>query len=440
MKTEKQSRLLNIPFSPGAKKGGQSATATAEPAERSQGTALQSLAAELHQAALQGVFEYPRSWTLVARTASVLLVALAAFHLAMVAIPLLREGGAGAQSLLHWRMLGALIGAGAAMCAAAFISNLFQKIQVTPQGLGVMELTGWRRIPWKGVQALRVMEAGGQERYMVMIPFKGRTVPPTPAPMLRFMPILAGVSAGGECGIIITSHIVNFERLLQLIVSYMAQEAGQVVPTIEAYVDEHATMPLGQLLLSHDATLNRLTRSTENAADFNPYGLPVEQNDYDLPWTKVLVKQALIAAVPALMFLADITLRHAEKPVQTVQSVWVLAILALGVAELPFVAMLARTVGEMTVGGGQFTRTIWAHLELQAPRALLLVGGVALLGLGAPIGFALALWVVGICLTTYLITRFMMRLHHLRVHQALLTSVGALIYQAALLALYFGVR
>src|SRR5438552_16766609 len=40
---------------------------------------LQALAAELHQSATQGLFEYPRRWVQISRGAAVILVALAAF-------------------------------------------------------------------------------------------------------------------------------------------------------------------------------------------------------------------------------------------------------------------------------------------------------------------------------------------------------------------------
>jgi hypothetical protein len=409
-----------------------------EPRERPKASGLQSLAAELHQAALQGIFDYPRSWTLVARTTAAVLVALAVFHLAMVVIPLTRVSGSIVETIINWRVLGAAIGSGVALAAAALIANLFQKVQVTPEGLGIMEITGWRRIPWKQVQVLRVMEIAGQERYMVMIPFTGRTLPPSPAPALRIIQALAGAGTFKEQGVLLSSHMANFERLLQLIVSYMAQEAGQIIPTIEAYVDEHAVMPTGQILLGHEAAIARLARTVE--ADHNPYGMPVEQKEFDLPWDKILPRQALIAAAPVLMFLLDTMLRNGEKPVQAVQGLWALVILALGVAELPFVAVLTRTVGELTVGSGQFKRTVWAHLELQLPRAAFIIVGATLLGLGVPIGFALLAWILGIGATTLLVSLYVMRLHHLVVHQTLLATVGTFIFQAVVMVLYFGVR
>jgi hypothetical protein len=442
MKADGKSRLLQVPFSPGAKRDTKAPTTTltaeeeASETERSTASALQSLAAELHQAALKGEFDYPRTWLRVTQTISVVLVALGTFHLAMVLIPLLRNLTL-TEALLNWRMLGAVLGAGVAFALAGLVSNLFQRVQITPQGLGIMEVTGWRRIPWKQVEVLRVMEISG-DRYMVMVPFTGRTVPGTPAPALRLIPLLMGGSAKGERGVVFTSHIKDFERLLQLIVSYMAQEAGQVVPTIEAYVDEEAVMPVGQVLVGGEAAISRLT--LPNDANLDPYGMPLVQNDFDVPWMRVMSRQALIALAPALLFFVDVNLRHGEKAIQPVQWLWTALIFALGLVELPYVAMLARTVGELTVGGGQFKRTVWAHLELQAPRALLVLFGVAVIGLGAPAGLAITLWSAGIAITTYLVTRYMMRLHGLAITQALLATVGVLIFQVVLLALVYGTR
>jgi hypothetical protein len=439
MKAEKESRLLQIPFSPDAKRERQATSATeVEGMEHPRGSALQSLAAELHQAALQGIFDYPLTWTRITRTVAALLVALGAFHAAMVAIPLIRSQGSLLGAIFNWRMLGALLGATLAFTVAALIANAFQRIQISPQGLGVQGVTGWLRIPWKNVEALRIMEVSGSERYMVMIPFKGKLTPPHPAPMLRLIPLLVGASNGQERGLIITSDIGHFERLLQLIVSYMAQEAGQIVPTIEAYVDEHALMPIGQLLIGSEAAISRLTRPLDTSLD--PYRTPISQREFDLPWLNILSRQAIIAAMPAVLFFVDINLRHGEKTLQPVQWFWTVIIFGLGIAELPYIAMLARSVGELTVGRGQFNRTIWAHLELQVPRALLVLAGAGLLGVGAPLGFALLLWAAGIALTTYLITRYMMRLHHISVTQALLATAGTAIFQVVLLALLVGLR
>src|SRR5204863_1770589 len=111
---------------------------------------------------------------------------------------------------------------------------------------GISELIGWRSVSWNQIGILRVMELK-EDRYVLMIPFKGSTHPPTPAPILRLIPLLAGVDRGGGRGLIVTSHIKNFDRLVQLIVAYMAQSAGQSVPRVELFLDESAVMPIAQL-------------------------------------------------------------------------------------------------------------------------------------------------------------------------------------------------
>jgi hypothetical protein len=110
------------------------------------------------------------------------------------------------------------------------------------------------------------------------------------------------------------------------------------------------------------------------------------------------------------------------------------------VLELPFIAKLSQSVGDMTVGVGQFRRSVTAYEELQVPRALLIMAGVALLGTGIPSHLAQGLWVVGMFVTAYLATRFVQRLYDISLVPALMVSVGTLVFQATLFALYFGLR
>jgi hypothetical protein len=354
-------------------------------------------------------------------------------------IPATQPASSFVEAVVSWRMLGALLGAGIACGLAAFIANLFQTIHVTPQGLGIAEITGKRMIAWKHIGVLRVMEMPSKERYMVMIPITGATKPPTPAPMLKLIPTLVGASRTGEQGVVITSNIKNFERLLQLIVSYMAQEAGQVVPAIEAFVDENGVMPLGQLAIEPSAALTRMARPSADTA-LDPYGMPANEDDVPLPWRTLLTRQAWIALAPTVLMLADILLRNGEKPLSWVQGLWVAAILAVGIAELPFISKLVQAVGELVVGGGHLKRAVWAYLELQTPRVAMVVLGAALMGLGVPAVVAQILWLAGILVTTVLLTRFVQKLYHITIAQAVMASIGAFLFQFALLAFYFGVR
>ncbi len=121
-------------------------------------TNMQSLAAELQQSAQQGEFQYPNNWVLVTKTVAALLVILSVSHAAAVLMALLTYRGSSLGVLLSWTTLGLALGVAGAGLIAGFLVNLFPVIQVTPQGLGVKELTGWRCIPWKQVSVLRVME------------------------------------------------------------------------------------------------------------------------------------------------------------------------------------------------------------------------------------------------------------------------------------------
>jgi hypothetical protein len=439
--TPKEQHVPHVPFGPGRNRQPVVAAppATIEATEKTRVAGpMQSLAAELHQAALQGVFEYPQVWRMVARVVAVLLVALAAFHVAMVMIPVMQTSSSLVEALLTWRTAGALLGAVIACGLAGLVANLFQTIHVTPQGLSIAEITGKRKISWSQVGVLRVMEMPTKNHYMVMIPINGATRPATPAPMLKLIPALAGASRTGERGVVVTSGIKNFERLLQLIVSYMAQEAGQVVPAVEAFVDENVVMPIGQMAFEPGAALTRIASPPEETLD--PYGMPTSHESTPIPWRTLITRQAWIAIVPTLVMLADILLRNGEKPLSWMQGLWVLVVLMLGVAELPFIARLVQAVGELVVGGGHFRRTLWAYLELQAPRVVMIVLGGALLGLGVPASVAQILWLGGILVTTVLLTRFVQKLYHVSIAQTLMATIGGFLYQFALLAFYFAVR
>lgn len=415
---------------------GQRSGSTAEPASSPH---LQSLAAELHQSALQGLFEYPSNWVMIAKATAATLTALTLFHVAMVVIPAVQAGSTIIEAMVSWNAAGSILGALIAMLVSAFVANLLAPIQVTPEGLGVSELTGWRRIPWGQIGVLRIMELPAKGRYVVMVPFKGRTRPPTPAPMLSLIPGLAGALRSGECGVLLTSDVNNFERLLQLVVSYMAQAKGQNAPAVEAFVDENAIFPMAQLALEPDAAMTRLgTRPATSDAD--PYGLSVSDAGPDIRWRKLIPPQLLISVAPAVLLLVDVLLRNDGRPPSLWHIFWAVAIMAAGVAELPFAGMLTQSVGEMLVGGGQFRRAVLAYLELQVPRAALIVVGTALLAIGLPAPTALVCWLAGLGLTSVLATRFAQRLYFVPLSQALLVGLGCFAFQISLFALYFGVR
>lgn len=406
---------------------------------------MQALAAELQQAAAQSVFSYNKNVVLVAKTLAALVIMLSLAHVGLVLIPLMTvDNHLSLGALASWTTLGLALGVVAAAFAAALLVNLFPSIQVSAQGLGVLELTGWRVVPWSQIGVLRVMELRSRSRYVVFVPFRGagaaKVRPATPAPMLRFIPALAGTSQQGERGVLFTSDIKNFERLLQLIVSYMAQTSGQNpnAVAVEAFVDEDATMPIAQLLLAPTSAIARVASSRSGQDD--PYSLTQADSDPQIVWSKVLVRQLPIALVPALLLLSDVLVRNYDRPVVWGHIVGAVALVALGIAELPFAGWLVQAVGELMVGSGQFRRTIWAYLELQAPRTLLIALGAAMLGFGAPAFFAEALWLAGIVLTTLFTVRFVQRLYYMPLSHTLLAALGVFIYQFSLLALYFGVR
>lgn len=425
MSLQSKSRLLSIPVN-------HSAPAHPRTGQAHQGLptapSLQSLAAELHQAATEGVFSYPRNWVLASRFASALILLTSLAHLVIVGLPLIQGES------LSWQMAGAGLGVLLAVAVASFLCNLLPSLQVTPQGLGVSELLGWRRISWQQAQTLRVMELSNG-RYVVMLPIKGRTRARTPAPMLKIMPKLLGASRNGDSGVMFTSGMRGFERLLQLVVAYMAQAAGHAVPSVEAFVDEDGAMPMAQLALDPQGALARLSHRPQfTEMSLDAFGGPRPETGPEVRWSRVLLWQLSVAAVPALLLGAEMLL---QGDVSVLHSAWVGVLLLLGLVELPFIAKLLQAVGDLMVGRGQFRRSVLSYLELQAPRAVLLFLGVTFVGLGFPPFIAQVLWLAGIVATTVLCTQFVKRLYFIRTSQALLAGVGTFLFQISLFAIYF---
>lgn len=432
MSLQSRSRILSVPSNP----AGRNRTSTGQGhTDQPLIPSLQSLAAELHQAATEGIFEYRRNWVIAPRIASLALVLIAVANLAITAYPVAFSGESPG-----WQLAGGALGTIMAVGIAAFLCNLVPSVQVTPQGLGVSELLGWRRIPWQQVQTLRVMELS-KNRYVVMVPIKGSTRPRTPAPMLKIVPALLGASRKGESGLIFTSDIGNFERLLQLLVAYMGQTAGHTMTAIEAFVDEDAAMPMAQMFLHAPTALARLSHRPQlTEMRLDAYGTPRPDRGSSIPWGRVLVRQVVIAAVPALLLCLEMLTNKDSQTTTAWQLSWTGAVLLLGVIELPFIAKLLQTVGDLMVGRGQFRLSVRAYLELQAPRAALVLLGTTLVACGLPSLLAQVLWLTGIVLTTLLCTQFVKRLYFIPTSQALLASVGTFLFQVSLFAIYFVTR
>ena len=278
------------------------------------------------------------------------------------------------------------------------------------------------------------MELEKKGRYIVMIPFRGNTRPPTPAPVHRLIPALAGASLQGERGLLISSDINDFDRMLQLMVSYMAQASGQSMPRVELFLNETAVMPVAQLVLEPEEAIVRLARP-KASVDVN--GMPNDDVEPEVVWRDVLTRQALVA-LPATLLLLVTVATQSVYGAPLMHLFWALALLAFGVLELPFAAKLVQAVGDMMVGNGRFKRTVLAYLELQVPRAALITLGLALLGMGLPAALAQICWLAGIGVTTWLTIRFVQRLYYVTMAQTLIAGLGCLFFQIVVYALYFG--
>jgi hypothetical protein len=401
---------------------------------------LQALATELHQSATQGLFEYPRNWVSIAKVAAVSFIAFAMLRLLLMVRQIMQAAASNVPlanaGVSIWDLAAVVLGAFLTVAFAAVLINLFPSIRVTPQGLGISELFGWRRIPWNQVGVLRVMELAQKDRYVLMIPFRGATRPPSPAPVLKLIPALAGALQKGERGLVVTSDIKNFDRMVQLMVSYLAQASGQNVPRVELFVDETAVMPFAQLVLEPEAAIVRMARSK---AAVDVYGMPEDDVEPDVRWARVLPRQLMIALAPAALLLATAATRNGGASLAWAHLAWAGAITVFGVLELPFMAKLIQTVGDILVGSGQFKRTALAYLELQTPRVMFVLLGLVLFSIGLPPVSAQICWLAGIGMTTWLTSRFVQRLYYVPFTHTLIAGIGCFMFQVVLLALYFGV-
>jgi hypothetical protein len=387
-----------------------------------------------------GVFRYPRNWVALSKGAGAVLLALAFAHFAVVWLYVVQAPYASLANPVSWRVAGAVLGVLLVIPVSALLMNLLPALRPTLEGLTVRELTGWRLIPWDRIGPLRSMELTTKGRFLVMIPFTGPSLPRIPAPMLRIIPALAGASVRGEPGLLITSDMRGFDLLIQMMLNSMASAPGRQGQHVASLVDESFVMPVAQLLLDPNAALNRMVKRT-GEQKFDEYGAAIHEEEPAVNWRAAIAAQALISLAPSILLMTDVLARIGRgRELPSIFATWALLLLMFGIAELPFVAKLVQATGDLMVGSGQFKRAANAYLTLQTPRALLILAGAVLVGLGAPATLAHLLWLGGIFLTTLLLTRFVRRLYLLPLSSAMIAGLGAVIFQIMLYAMYYGVR
>lgn len=395
-----------------------------------------------------GVFLYPVNWTLITRALAAAMVLLSLLHVLLAVPPLFRPYPYPPMpvGVVVWTVVGLAMSMAATWFMAALLVNVVPRLEIRPEGLGVRELFFTRIIPWGQIGVLRAMEMKNADRYVVFVPFTGATKPARlPAPMLRVIPALAGASNKGEQGVLFTSDVRGFNELMQGILTQVVRAPGRGSNArVEAFLEEGVVMPVVQLLLDPVSAIQRITRTEpqpdESPADMNLYSINDRESVAPIPWKTVLMRQLPIAAAPALLLLADVLSRNYFRPSVVSYVILALFLLVLGLGELPFVAMVLQSLGDMMVGSGRLDRSIWGYLELQAPRALTVVLGAALLGAGLPVLFTQAFWFAGIMLTTFLAGRFVQNMYFLPTTPTMIATAASFIYQLSILGLYYGLR
>src|SRR3954452_5202795 len=116
---------------------------------------LQALAAELHSSSTQGLFEYPRNWVLIAKVCGVVLIAGTILRLLLLVKATLEAAGRHVPveyvGVTPWQLAAAVVCMFLAIAVAALLVSLFPSIRISPQGLGISQLLGWRRVAWSQV-------------------------------------------------------------------------------------------------------------------------------------------------------------------------------------------------------------------------------------------------------------------------------------------------
>jgi hypothetical protein len=393
-----------------------------------------------------GVFHYPVNWTLTTRALALVMVLLSLLHVLLAVPPMFRPYPypPTPAGVVVWTVVGLAMSMAATWFIAALLVNAVPRLEIRPEGLGVRELFFTRIIPWGQIGVLRAMEMKNGDRYVVFVPFTGATEPARfPSPMLRIIPALAGASGKGEQGVLFTSDVTHFNELMQGILTQVVRAHGANA-RVEAFLEEGVVMPVVQLLLDPVSAMQRISRSGQQAdespGDMNLYSINDTDSVAPIPWKSVLLRQLPIAAAPALLLLADVLSRNYFRPSVASYVIWAVFLIVLGLGELPFVAMVLQSLGEMMVGSGRLDRSLGGYLELQAPRALTVVLGAALLGAGLPVLFTQAFWFAGIMLTTFLVTRFVQNMYLLPNTPTMIATMASFIYQLSILGLYYGIR
>ena len=162
-----------------------------------------------------------------------------------------------------------------------------------------------------------------------------------------------------------------------------------------------------------------------------------------IPRAQLIRMQLGITLVPVILFLID-NLINGGIPILTNSTgslvLGTFGLLAIGLLELPFVALAIQAVGETVLGHGEFQVALNTYPYLELPRMLGFVVIFALIAIKAPFILVFLVWLGALVWTTYLTLLFTQRLYRITQNQAIMAGGAAAIVQLFVLIAYMMLR
>ncbi|HUS15671.1 MAG TPA: hypothetical protein VM536_11720 [Chloroflexia bacterium] len=315
--------------------------------------------------------------------------------------------------------------------AGALIADTLPSFEVRPDGLAVTEFARWRVLRWDRIVKLHSMTLPG-ERYVIFIEYAGAPLSPEHV----VYALLAGL--GPKSGIFYTSDIKDFDDLTRGILEMRMRATPGL--RMEDLLVENVPMPVLQMTADPHATMKAVAGIPEDA----PSSPIISLDDRPVVPRAALMRQQLgMALVPVLLFWVD-TLVNGGIPFLT-DTGWSLisgtvALLLLGMLELPFVALAIQALGENTLGSGEFQAALRTYPHLEMPRMIAFAAVFALVAVRWPFPLVFLLWLAAIGWTAYLTLRFTERLYRIPEKQAYLAAGASALVQLLVLLAYTMLR
>ena len=313
------------------------------------------------------------------------------------------------------------------LIAGALIADALPSFEVRPDGLAVTEFVRWRVLPWQRITRLHSLTLPG-ERYLIFVEYAGAPL----SPEHLVYGLLAGL--GRKNGVFYTSDIRDFEDLTRAILDGRMRATPGV--RVEDLLVEGVAMPVVQMGLDPLATMDRVAGfdqvvegDTLRSASPRPA----------TPRATLVRMQLGLSLVPVALFWVD-NLVNGSVPFLSGDT-WslltgTLGLLALGMLELPFVALAIQALGESTVGNGEQQAALTTYPYLEMPRVLAFVLLFALTVVKFPFILTFFVWIAAIAWVSYLTLLFTQRLYEIPQKQAYLAAGASALVQFLVLIAY----